>query len=60
MEPEEQEAFDEYMNQIQNKKTKKKKVGQMEESPRLPKQAAAGVVSVPRVQFIHENSEKVR
>jgi hypothetical protein len=60
MEPEEQEAFDEYMNQIQNKKAKKKKGGQMEESPRLPKQAAAGVVSVPRVQFIHENSEKVR
>jgi len=60
MEPEEQEAFDEYMNQIQNKKSKKKKGGQMEESPRLPKQAAAGVVSVPRVQFIHENSEKVR
>jgi len=60
MEPEEQEAFDEYMNQIQNKKSKKKKGGQMEESPRLPKQAAAGVISVPRVQFIHENTEKVR
>jgi hypothetical protein len=61
MEPEEQEAFDEYMNQIQqNKKSKKKKGGQMEESPRLSKQAAAGVVSVPRVQFIHENTEKVR
>ena len=60
MEPEEQEAFDEYMNQIQQKKTKKKKGGQLEESPRLPKQAAAGVVSVPRVQFIHENTEKVR
>ena len=61
MEPEEQEAFDEYMNQIQqNKKSKKKKGGKMEESPRLPKQAATGVVSVPRVQFIHENTEKVR
>ena len=60
MQADEQEAFEEYMNEIQQTtktKTKKKKGGQLEESPRLPKQtAAAGVVLVPRVQFTHENT----
>lgn len=60
MQHEEQEAFDEYLNEIQKTKSKKKKGGRIEESPRILKQTATAVASVPRVQFTHENTEKVR